>query len=367
LRNGLLDLLQEIGAPYPALSRFVLRSLNRCYRYLSQAKTLSEAASGKSIELLVEHLLEKKQETLEVTLRVLGVLEFQDRMPVILKAIHSGKRRDMDNAVEVLGSSLHGRIKKLLIPLLDGRPMDEVLALGRRIPDLGSGPTDSTEAILRELLEEDDAVTRTLCLYAIGERFKEGETRDSLSKWAGSDDPMIREAAASALNATASPNVAGREHHVDLVDKIIATRKVPLFSLVTLRDLVAVAQSATTIRCEKGETILLEGDPGDALYLILSGDFSVVKGLGTRLETILGRLGQYDFFGEMALLDRTSRSASVIAESEGVLLIVKAIQFEKNMKEHPAIALNICKVLSRRVREMQAILKTANSRRESSL
>ena len=165
---------------------------------------------------------------------------------------------------------------------------------------------------------------------------------------------MVREAAAFALKAPDSANEAGKAPPFDLVDRVLAAKKVPIFTILTVCDLVAVAQSVASIQCERGKVVIREGDQGDALYLIMSGEFLVVKGLGTNRETLLARLYQNDFFGEMALFDGGTRSASVMAESEGYLLKLDAGTFETMVKEHPTIPVNVCKLLSRRIRELQA-------------
>jgi CRP-like cAMP-binding protein len=95
-----------------------------------------------------------------------------------------------------------------------------------------------------------------------------------------------------------------------------------------------------------GEQIFAEGEPGDALYLIVEGRVKVHKG-----EKELVRLGVRDVFGEMAVLDSEPRSASVTAVEDAVLLKIGRDDFRDILSERPEIAMGVMKVLTRRLRE----------------
>jgi signal transduction histidine kinase len=80
-----------------------------------------------------------------------------------------------------------------------------------------------------------------------------------------------------------------------------------------------LAQQIAVRRCDPGEIVFNEGDPGDCLYLIAKGSVKISKkGRGGRQET-LTYLPQGDFFGEMALVDSGRRSAQASAQRACVL------------------------------------------------
>ena len=80
-----------------------------------------------------------------------------------------------------------------------------------------------------------------------------------------------------------------------------------------------LAEQITVRRCDPGEIVFKEGDPGNCLYLIAQGSVKISKkGRGGRQET-LTYLPQGDFFGEMALVDRGRRSAQASAQRACVL------------------------------------------------
>jgi CRP-like cAMP-binding protein len=80
-----------------------------------------------------------------------------------------------------------------------------------------------------------------------------------------------------------------------------------------------LAELITVKRCDAGEVLFKEGDPGDCLFLIALGSIKISKkGRGGRQET-LTYLPQGDFFGEMALVDSGRRSAQASAQRASVL------------------------------------------------
>ena len=101
-----------------------------------------------------------------------------------------------------------------------------------------------------------------------------------------------------------------------------------------------------------GEIIFRKDDPGDSLYVILSGQVKVVLIGEDGREVILSVLGQGEFFGEMALIDDEPRSAHVIAMEDSGLIVLRREDFQILMTQSPAIALALLKELSRRLRRV---------------
>jgi CRP-like cAMP-binding protein len=101
-------------------------------------------------------------------------------------------------------------------------------------------------------------------------------------------------------------------------------------------------------------TIVREGELGDAMFLILEGEFRVRTHAAGR-ETVLATLGIGDFFGDMCLLDRGLRSADVIANTDGVLARISHSSFQHVADEAPdlaaPLALAMGRTLSARIRK----------------
>jgi CRP/FNR family cyclic AMP-dependent transcriptional regulator len=113
-------------------------------------------------------------------------------------------------------------------------------------------------------------------------------------------------------------------------------------------DFALLASAKTTPRTFKtGETIFREGDPATELYVIQSGRVEIR--LGNRL---LDTLGERSIFGEMALIDAAPRSATAVAASDVTLVPVGEKQFLFLVSQTPFFALNVMRVLARRLRAM---------------
>ena len=123
---------------------------------------------------------------------------------------------------------------------------------------------------------------------------------------------------------------------------------------VALADLgLRIAQAAKITR--DGETIVRQGDSGDCMFVVQEGEVEVVReqdGTSVRIAT----LGAGDFFGEMALLDRERRSASVLALGEARVLTVDKRTFLRRVQEDPSLAFRIVKGMSGRIRKLNAEL-----------
>jgi hypothetical protein len=99
--------------------------------------------------------------------------------------------------------------------------------------------------------------------------------------------------------------------------------------------------------------VVRQGDPGDAMFLILQGEVRVRMMIAGK-ESILATLSIGDFFGEISLFDHGPRSADVIANEDSVLLRVSAAGFQKLVEDAPDLAapflLAIGKTLTSRIR-----------------
>jgi CRP-like cAMP-binding protein len=85
-----------------------------------------------------------------------------------------------------------------------------------------------------------------------------------------------------------------------------------------------VLERAVPRETAAGEVIVHEGDPADALFVIVTGKFEVSVAAGDGTRRVLRMLGAGTVFGEMAVLDDTVRNADVISRIEGEVLVLSA-------------------------------------------
>ena len=131
-------------------------------------------------------------------------------------------------------------------------------------------------------------------------------------------------------------------------------RRVPLFNDLGDADLARFAEVAREREYPKNSVILFEDDPGDALYIVSTGQVKVVLIGEDGREVILSVLSDGDFFGEMALIDDEPRSAHVIAMQDSQLLVLRRDDFQAQLEAHPKIALKLLRVLVSRLRGADA-------------
>lgn len=126
--------------------------------------------------------------------------------------------------------------------------------------------------------------------------------------------------------------------------------RVPLLASLPEGDLAAFAALLRERRYPKGSMILAQGDAGESLYLIASGQVKVVLIHEDGREVILSVLGAGAFFGEMALLDQEPRSAHVVAMTDATLLQLRREDFQARLRSGPDVAIALLRELSRRLR-----------------
>lgn len=131
------------------------------------------------------------------------------------------------------------------------------------------------------------------------------------------------------------------------VDRLLFVRGVPIFK--ELRDdfLVRLASIMDELSFPTNHTIFTEGQEGRALYIVVSGRVSVhLRGQE------LAQLDKGTCFGEMSLFDAEPRSASVTTLDPCDCLMLTQQQLYEAIDETPGIAVNIIRLLSRRIREL---------------
>ncbi len=129
-------------------------------------------------------------------------------------------------------------------------------------------------------------------------------------------------------------------------------RTIPLFSSVSDEDLESIASLLIERRFPAGKTIVEEGLPGDYMYVIREGRVKVTKLSGDGREKILELLESGEFFGEMSLLDRAPRSASVKTLAETRILALARNDFLSVLRRSPDLAMAVIQELTRRLRQV---------------
>jgi len=126
-------------------------------------------------------------------------------------------------------------------------------------------------------------------------------------------------------------------------------KDVPLFSSLSKEERKQVARFTDEVDLEEGRQLVTEGDFAYEFFVIEEGSAEV------RLHgDTIAELGPGDFFGEMALVDRTTRNASVVIKEPTTAIVMTGSAFRQVAKEMPSVGQQIHKAVAERGRQLAA-------------
>lgn len=341
-RNSALEVLRDLRLHGAALDDIAERELDDIARAVARLDALAALPrSGLLVRRQCE-VIDEIAQTLFLT------LEARLHAPAIGEAARrfAGARGQAARAraLEALDAALP-RAYARVIELLEAGPLAQRAA--RASARLGT-PPPATDAAVREVLTGGDALARALVIHALGAEGR-AEHRDD-----------IRAAASEAARAldpvSLVRRIVGGAQEDDMprsIERMLLLSRIPLFAELSTRQLAGLAEVVRWEAAQAGEVIVEQGDPGDAMYFVVSGDVTVTVDAGgdTRVRETLGA---GEPFGEMALFETAARSATVTAATRARLGRIDRADFEELVDDLPGIALAVCRVLSRRLRVMNA-------------
>jgi cyclic nucleotide-binding protein/HEAT repeat protein len=206
-----------------------------------------------------------------------------------------------------------------------------------------------TRELLAQALNDPDALVRHSAVRAVGGGTTSGELPAL--------DPSLlaqttRGVGKPGVYATLDANAAMAS--LTTIEKMMLLRQVPIFADLGADDLEELGTIVEERRVDAGKELFHEGDPGDAVYLIVKGWVCVFTGGGTRPERVLSELGPGACIGEMAVLDASPRSATVRAVKRTRTLRVPGEGFKRVMSERPEMSQAIVAELVKRMRGLMA-------------
>lgn len=125
-------------------------------------------------------------------------------------------------------------------------------------------------------------------------------------------------------------------------------KKIPVFEDLNNRDLAAVERILHRREYNTDETIFLQGDPGMGMYIIESGNVSIVGGAA---RNVFAELKDGEFFGELALLDESPRTATAVAKTPCKILCFLQPDMLDMIERNPRLGVKILLTLSRTIGE----------------
>jgi CRP-like cAMP-binding protein len=144
------------------------------------------------------------------------------------------------------------------------------------------------------------------------------------------------------------------------VEKLAVISRSPLFEMLSNQELEYVSDLSRPRKFAAGQNVFDEGELGDSLYVIVSGEIEVLRRDSAGEQKVLTVLNPPEFFGEMSLIDKEYRSASIRARTDAELLQLTAENLTTFRKQYrdgfTFVVINIARVLSSRLRDANARL-----------
>lgn len=341
-RDALLELVEE-----PALGPAALTSLRRMrlagqieaiepprlqgileseirtgLRYTLVASGLRAGVRGARDTFVVEELEELRVRSVLRVLRILSLSYDASRLTTVASAIFSEDAGGRSNALELLEGTISGESGSFVMPFMevaaDGFAVD-------RVTDLLSNGTALFDNPGESLAQEADWWPRALGLHLLGrddEIHPPGRAKTSQTE----EKPMI-----------------------PLIEKVMILKGSQLFSHFPGAELAGIASLAEVVHLESGEIVFEQGDHGNAFYMVVRGGIHITRG-----ATELALLGPREGFGEMAILDHETRSATATAAEPTTVLRIDQDSFDRLIEQNPAVARGIYRVLTQRLRNTLA-------------
>jgi HEAT repeat protein len=300
--DGALLALQRLPLPSaePVL-QFARLSVARAVEYDALTRAVRFADSHEAMALLAQSLDNKTNEYGLRALRAIGLLGDREAMNTAIENLKAGDAGLRANVIEAL-ESISARWRDILRPLMQLWEADRAA---------------SAVVDWNRLLNDPDEWVRECARYALDF----GETKmDTITT-------------------------------LSLMDRIIFLKRVPLFATLSSTDLKQVAAIASEEVFPDGEVIAHRGEQGDAMFVIVSGEVRVcIENNGVETELARRRSGEY--VGELSIINREPRNATLIASGDVRALCIDQKTFEGLIRERPEVSLFIIQVLSKRLKEL---------------
>lgn len=287
--------------------RFAAESVSRAVESHRLAGLTAEDPD-EPLELLRASLLARSQREADAGLRAAALLGDRTTMSVALESISVTDSVQRANAMEVIDTVGDPELVRPLLALWEAdRPPGTHLASMELIERLSRDPDDWIRACAELVIA-----------------FRKG-------------GPMTR-------MLTMLP----------LMERVMFLRKVPLFADLPPSDLKPIALIAEEDAFADGDTIAEKGEPGDAMYVAVSGEVSVVASPGQSPEEPLAVRAPGDVIGEMAIISSKPRMASLVARGPVRVLTIGQREFLSLLRERPEISLAVMRVLCQRLADRDA-------------
>lgn len=343
LTAGALQALQQLpaGKVAPQIIGFIqsataeAQTLFGWWQLFATSATDSQPNSTADRQRLLSESLQHQMQRLAIyALRAIALLEKDSGMSVAIEHLQSRSLEQRANALETLDASP----KRLWVrPLLKfWEPVE-------------SPPAEMTIRVhaLRQLLTSADSWLRACAALVAGDT-GDADMHQHLMDMAQHDpDPVVRDAARSACGF-------GGQSALAVVERILFLRQVPLFARLTPAECKHIAQIAREKQFAPRSMIVRQGEPGDEMFIIVSGNVQVLARDAHGQSSPVALRGVGAVTGEMAIIVGGRRTATLQAQDNVRALCLDAPGFNELLNNSAEIRLAIMRQLCERLKQASA-------------
>ncbi|HEX8709514.1 MAG TPA: cyclic nucleotide-binding domain-containing protein [Pyrinomonadaceae bacterium] len=252
--------------------------------------------------------------------------------------------RDLASLDEAAREAAIGQLHAVVAPAIAER-----LTKAYRETALAESSMPTLTDMLHARLTSVDPYIRAVALYALGQRG--AANAELLDRMAGDEHELVRE---TALHLKAHGRRDEGEHRqLITIEKMIALRSAPIFSRIAPEGLAELARASLEDEYAPDETLCVEGEPGNEVYILLAGEVKILRHDGEG-EKLIGFEKAGGFIGEMAVLDPAPRSATLVAGMDGArALRLNGGAFRDALNRDSTIASSVLRILAQRLRRVQ--------------
>jgi HEAT repeat protein len=290
-----------------------------------------------SVKMLVDSLQAAASRQARRALSGLGLLSDPEAVALALDSLNGQDIEQRASAMEILEGLGEPNIVARILRIWE--------AAGRAEPV-------GWEAWLLILLADGDVWIRACAAQAVKAHPTPGLLAALVRMIEIETDGLVREVAQSVLEGGKPVKTLPT---LSMMERILFLRRVALLADLGPADLKAVAEVTDEYLFSSNELIAEQGEPGEELFIIVSGQIDVRTNGRQGPGREIARRKPGEVVGEMALLDQQPRMASLVAEGEVRVLRIEQRVFVDLLRTRPEISLGVIRVLSQRLRESAAL------------
>jgi hypothetical protein len=336
--NGALQALTRmpVSQAEDRLRQYAEKRMSSALRYNDIWRSVEAHANEGSLQLLADSLRDRARQDSLNALNALSLLNDRETISVAMDNLQGRDPTQRANALESLETV---RDASQIRPLLEiWEPIESPQSNGK------------LDQILVTLLDHDtDAWLRACAAFALSSELV-SNADELISRIADTDaDPFVREIATHKLQAGESMDTITT---LSIMERILLLRRVPLLADLSPADLKRVAAIASEQHYLDGEIIFEQGEPGDEMYVVVSGEVRVLVESGDNGNREVARRKVGETVGEMSVISGSLRSASLVAAGDVHLLSLDQKSFEGLLRERPEVSLAVMRMLCDRLQQV---------------